>query len=296
MKIKSSLLIAFVSFLLMVSFPLSSQERTAVSPYITFQYIKDSDESRHLQTTLTYSLNRMEIPLPGMEISFFSEAAGKELLGTAITDEKGVARIELTKNISLPLNKTGFWAFGTEFKGNDTIEAGNSELSIKDVNLEMTLMEVDSIKTVTLKAYTSENKKEIPVAGEVVKLYVPRMFSLLPVGEATLDENGTANLEFPSDIPGDSEGNLTIISRIEENPAFGNVEKKIDKKWGIPASNPLPVTHRALWTKTPPMWMIITLSILLAGVWGHYLFAIISLILIKRDSRKKKNQKISATK
>ncbi len=54
------------------------------------------------------------------------------------------------------------------------------------------------------------------------------MFSLLPIGEATLDEYGTASLEFPSDLPGDREGNLTIIARFEENPAFGNVEKKID--------------------------------------------------------------------
>jgi hypothetical protein len=296
MKIRLSVIVAAFSFLIMISFPLLSQVNTIKSPYIQLQYFKNSDDSRFLQTTLTYSLNRMEIPLPGMEISFFSDGAGKELLGTALTNEKGVARFEVTNNISLPLNREGLWAFSTQFNGNDTIKAGSSEISVKDVKLEMTLSEVDSIKTITLKAITSENKKEIPVSGEVVMIYVPRMFSLLPVGEATLDENGTANLEFPSDIPGDSEGNLTIISRFDENPTFGNVEKKIDKKWGIPASNSVPVAHRALWTKTPPMWMIITLSILLTGVWGHYLFAIISLIMIKRDSNKNKNKKIITTK
>lgn len=296
MKIRLSVIVAAFSFLIMTSFPLFSQGKTIFSPYIQLQYFKNSDDSRFLQTTLTYSLNRIEIPLPGMEISFFSDAAGKELLGTALTNEKGVARFEVANNISLPLNKEGLWAFSTQFSGNDTIKAGSSELSIKDVKLEMTLTEVDSIKTITLKAVTSENKKEIPVSGEVIMIYVPRMFSLLPVGEATLDENGTANLEFPSDIPGDSEGNLTIISRFDENPTFGNVEKKIDKKWGIPASNSTPAAHRALWTKTPPMWMIITLSILLTGVWGHYLFAIISLIMIKRDSNKKKSKKIITTK
>jgi hypothetical protein len=30
------------------------------------------------------------------------------------------------------------------------------------------------------------------------------------------------------------------------------------------------------------------LSILLTGVWGHYLFAIISLFLIKREAKRKK--------
>lgn len=287
---RSSGIVAVLSFLLMRSFPLFSQGNTLINPYIQLQYFKNTDNNRSLNATLTYSLNRMEIPLSGMEISFFSEAAGKKLLGTASTDEKGVARLELTKEINLPLNTEGFWAFSTVFKGNDTIEAANSDLSIKDVNLEMTLLEVDTIRTISLKAFTSDETKNIPLSGEVVMIYVPRMFSLLPVGEASLDENGTASLEFPSDIPGDSEGNLTIISKFEEHPTFGNVEVKAVKNWGVPTSKPVPITHRALWTKTAPRWMIITLSILLTGVWGHYLFAIISLIRIKRESKKQKKQ------
>jgi hypothetical protein len=102
------------------------------------------------------------------------------------------------------------------------------------------------------------------------------------------DENGSASLEFPTDLPGDSEGNLTIIAKFEEHETFGNVERASQQKWGIPSVNPAPIAHRALWTKTPPMWMIITLSILLTGVWGHYLFAIISLIIIKKESKKQK--------
>jgi hypothetical protein len=286
MKNGSSIFFTLLSFLLLVSYPIFSQEETVISPYIQLQYFKNTDESRFLKTTLTYSLNRMEIPIPGMEISFFSEASGKELLGTVFTDDKGVASLELTRDIRLPIDEEGLWEFSTEFKGNDTIEAGSSELSIKDVKLEMSLQEVDSIKTISLKAVTTEHDSDIPVSEEVVMIYVPRMFSMLPVGEANLDESGTASLEFPSDLPGDSVGNLTIISKFEEHPDFGNIEKKIEIKWGVPYVNKAPVAHRALWTKTAPMWMIITLSVLLAGVWGHYLFAIISLILIKRDSKK----------
>jgi hypothetical protein len=33
--------------------------------------------------------------------------------------------------------------------------------------------------------------------------------------------------------------------------------------------------------------MIYTLTILLSGVWGHYLFAIISLIRIKMEAKRK---------
>jgi hypothetical protein len=287
MKNQISKLISLLSLLIIISVSSYSQEKTVITPYIQLQYYKNTDDQRILQTSLTYSKNRMELPLPGMEISFFTIAGKKELIASATTDEKGIAKFKIGDNTNLSVNSEGLWSFSSEYKGNDTIEAGTSEITIKDVKLEVTFSVADSIKTMTFKAVTTEKGGEIPVSGEVVKIYVPRMFSLLPVGEATLDEKGAASIEFPSDLPGDTLGNITIISRFEEHPAFGNVEKRIVQKWGVPTKYSVPTTHRALWTKTPPRWMIITLSILLTGVWGHYLFAVISLIIIKIDAKRK---------
>lgn len=278
-----------LTFLLQLIFSISyAQEAALITPYIQLQYFKDNDNNSSLKTTLTYSKNRMELPLPGMKITFYSVAGEKKLLTTSTTDENGVARFPIVDIIKVPVNGDGLWSFTTDFGGNDTIEAANAELAVKDVILEMTVTEADSIKTITLNATTMEYGRTVPVAGEVVMIYVPRMFSLLPVTEATLDETGTVTVEFPSDLPGDTLGNLEIIARIEENPTYGNVEKTAIQQWGIPTSYSVPVSHRALWTKTAPKWMIFTLTILLTGVWGHYMFAVISLILIKIDARKQK--------
>ena len=73
------------------------------------------------------------------------------------------------------------------------LKAETSEVTVRDMRLEMTLSEADSIKTVTLNAFTTEGGKEKPVSGEAVKVYVPRMFSLLPIGELTLDDAGSCN-------------------------------------------------------------------------------------------------------
>jgi hypothetical protein len=289
MKKNTSSTILLLSFLILFSAKATSQEKTMISPYITLQYFKNSDNQRILKTTLTYSKNRMELPLPGMEISFF-KGAGKELIATIVTDNKGVAKIDLTGDLKLTASVEGMWTLSSEFKGNDTIEAGTSEINIRDVRLEMALTEPDSIKTVSVNAFINENGKDKPVAGEIVKIYVPRMFSLLPLGEVTLDETGAATLEFPSDLPGDSTGYITVIAKFEENEKFGNVEKVSKLKWGVPTKYSEPKYHRALWTKTAPKWMIYTLSILLAGVWGHYLFAIISLIRIRIASKKQEDK------
>jgi len=287
MKKKLIYIILLLSLLPVFSMNVFSQDSAVISPYIQLQYFKNTDDQRVLQTNLTYSKNRMELPLPGMEISFFTGADKKELIATALTDNKGVARLELNTDTKLKTDKNGMWAFSSEFKGNDTVKAGTSEITVKDVRLEMVLTLVDTVKTITVKAFIKVNGTEKPVSGEAVKVYVPRMFSLLPISELTLDDSGTATVEFPSDLPGDKEGNLTLIARFEENQIFGNVEKRETLKWGLPTDYSVPKTHRALWTKTAPRWMIYTLSILLAGVWGHYLFALISLIRIKLDAKRK---------
>ena len=66
-----------------------------------------------------------------------------------------------------------------------------------------------------------------------MKVYVPRMFSLLPIGELTLDDTGTASVEFPSDLPGDKEGNMTIIAKFEENPDFWECRKTVKRLNGV---------------------------------------------------------------
>lgn len=288
MKKKSIYGLLLLVLLPVVSLRLYSQDAAKIKPYVTLQYFKDTEGKRILQTTLTYSKNRMELPLPGMEIAFYTGSDHKVLFTKSATDIRGIAKFELSDDIKPEKTADGMWAFSSQFSGNDTIEGGTSEVTVRDMRLEMALSGADSIKTITLKAVTSEGGKEKPVSGETVIVYVPRMFSLLPIGELTLDDAGTATIEFPSDLPGNKEGNLTIAARMEENATYGNIEKRETIKWGVPTDYSVPVTHRALWTKIAPRWMIYSLSILLAGVWGHYLFAIISLIRIKADADKKK--------
>lgn len=263
-----------------------SQEKKKITPYIQLQYFSDNDGQKSLRTTLTYSKNRMELPLPGMNIAFYSGEKSKLKIAEIVTDNKGISNLLLADLKGIAADAAGKYHFSSLFEGNDTIESSNSELAVKDISLLMELSTVDSTRKVILSASAIENGRKIPVKGEVVQVYVTRMFSLLPLGEVTLDDSGSGSLDFPSDLPGDKEGNLTVIAKIEENPAYGNLEKRQNIKWGKIETSKIPSGHRALWTKTAPRWMIYTLTILLAGVWGHYMYTIICIIRIKRASKK----------
>jgi hypothetical protein len=262
-----------------------SQEKSTIRPTLILSYVK-TNGAGSLAAKLSYAPETTELPLTGREIIFYT-TEGKKELGKVSTDMNGSAILKFSESEKLPADAQGNWAFSAEFGGNDTIDAASAEVTGRDVILDMTLSLVDSVKTVSVSAYTYDGTSKTPVAGEVVTVSVPRMFSYLPIGDITLDDNGTGSIEFPSDIPGDSTGYVTVVGRFFEHPSFSTVESRIAEKWGIPTHYSLPSTHRALWTKTPPTWMIITLSILLAGVWGHYMFAVISLILIRIDAKRK---------
>ncbi|MCK4855668.1 MAG: hypothetical protein KAT31_15425, partial [Bacteroidales bacterium] len=114
--------------------------------------------------------------------------------------------------------------------------------------------------------------------------YVPRSFSLLPVGEEWF-EGGKAQLNFPTTLPGDSIGNLTIIARIEDHELYGNVEAVAMKDWGLAMPRVVVKNRRGLGDTDAPLWMVYTLIVLLSVVWFHYLYVFYLMIKIKKLRR-----------
>jgi hypothetical protein len=282
--VEGMMLVLFVSNTLIVS---GQELAVKESPTLDFTYLKKSDGSKLLTATLTIFRNRITYPIVGSKITFFLGTDTSTVVIPANAD--GKAYLIVQPGAALPVNKDGFTKCVAAFGGNDTLESVETTIAVKDAVLKMSLDLVDSVKTVTVWAFIPGNDGDsIPLAGETVNVYVERMFSPLKIGEGTFDEGGRFTCEFPPDLPGEADGTVRIIARIEENEQYANIENERNYPWGVPSMHGATGSHRALWTEIAPMWMIITLTILLLGVWGHYIYAIIQLILIKRESKKLK--------
>lgn len=255
---------------------------TKISPYMLLTYLKDTDSQQILQAKMTNITQIGEVPLQGLPIRFYNN---ETLLGEAITDASGSASCIIGSSMPLVAGEDGSWSFSAIFEGDSLTEETSGELSIIDVNIEMNLSEEEGDRTVTLYATMLTGDGAVPVTGEEIGVYVPRMFSLLPVSTGMLDDKGTLKIKFPDDIPGDSIGNLTVIGRFNDHYSFGNVERREDVMWGTEAQKAPPV-YRSLWSTLAPKWMIVTLAILLLGVWGHYTYVIINLFRIRKDGLK----------
>lgn len=280
--------ILWIVLLVCYSFSSSlAQDKELKSPRIDFTCLKRTDGSRLLNAKVYLFEDRQTIPIRGIKVNI---VPGIDTLKLPITtDENGVATLLIDKATKLDVNSDGFTKYSADFAGNDTLEPVNGEILEKEAFLKLYLKDIDSVRTVKARFFTKDSKGDtIPLAGETVNLYVPRLFSLFKFGEETTDDDGFVSVEFPNDLPGEQDGTISIIAKIEDNETYGNIETKQLARWGIPVINRIPETHRALWGEIAPVWMIITLSILLIGVWGHYIYVIVQLILVKKERNKQK--------
>ncbi|HRH65351.1 MAG TPA: hypothetical protein PLU53_03565 [Bacteroidia bacterium] len=135
------------------------------------------------------------------------------------------------------------------------------------------------------KALVTAN--DTPVKDVEVKLYVKRLFSLLPVGDATAtDEEGVASFEFPGDIPADLDGKLTIFAKIEDDENFGNVEASGKADWGVPRTDSQKMERSLSGSRSNAPWVFIIVSnIIIIGIWGTLIYVIMQLFKIRKLSR-----------
>lgn len=290
MEVKNiyKILILLLSFSLLISNAYSQEdeevtEETTYEPILKFSYLKNTEGNRILKCTILTRLEGKWTPIENAELTFSVSGDSIIELGTQKSDNLGVAVLEVDKSINIPTDENGATTYTVEYKGVENSEPNSEELTIVDVNLEMSLEEIDSVKTIIVKASKKGAEGEIvPVEDQDVNIYVKRLYSNLKVGQAYLEEGtGEGSLEYKL-IPGDSLGNIIIIARIDEHEEFGNVEVRQTINWGTPVSYAIKDIKREIWTDEAPLWMTITVIIFVLGVWYHLILVFIRMWKIKK--------------
>lgn len=233
-----------------------------------------------------------QIPAVGLTFNFFVSDDGEPVeLGSAKSDEDGKAILKIEPGFDFPKDDDNYVNITAVFDGNDNYEATETELQFKDVIIDLDFVEEDGTKYISYSGKIITKDGLIPLADDDVFFYVPRMFSYLKIADGWFEENGEGVAEYPENIIGDSAGRLEVHARILDHWDYGNVDRIQTVDWArkshlIAAERPT----RELWTPIAPLWMIITLIIMLAGVWGHYIYAMYELYMIKKIS-KRENKK-----
>jgi hypothetical protein len=265
---------------------------TEITPTMTLVYLCTSNDSVILTANLFARRETGNFALENAEIEFTASNDNENrILGKIRADYTGTSVLKVFTKSGLPMDKEGKTTYTASFPGKGKYLAVSQNVAFKRARIVITFSKVDSIRTIHVKAsQIGANNEEKPLPKETVGVYIPMMLSNMKIGEITLDDDGGGSIEYPGSFVGDSLGNITILGMIEENDLFGTVKGKSSISWGIPKQYYLAERPtRELWTPVAPIWMIITLIIMLTGVWAHYVYAVIQLVMIKRHSKERKN-------
>ena len=193
------------------SLALAQEDEEKHRTYLGLEYTQ-SDVQKMLAATLTARIagERGRRRVEDAEVAFLYISDTSEiLLGKAITNMDGDALFELPPSADLELNSDGEFLFMAVFKGDSDYREVSKDIAIKSMTLELSFIEIDSVKNIVATAYEiGVDGGKFPVHEDVV-FYVPRQFSNLNIGEVEL-EDGEGMIEFPVTLPGDSLGNLKI--------------------------------------------------------------------------------------
>ena len=156
--------------------------------------------------------------------------------------------------------------------------------AMEDAIVSVSFSEENDTKTIIAKA---TDQAGLPIEDLELYFFVKRTFSLLPIGDGfnSTDEEGLLEIEFPNDLPGDTDGNLIIVTQIFESDLYNDLSLEATKNWGIPIVIEDPkVEKRSLWAAAAnaPLSLIIIVSLMIFSVWFIIGFIIYKLFKISK--------------
>ena len=218
----------------------------------------------------------------GIKLTLLNQE-GEVPLTTLTTNAAGEALLRIEPGYSLPVDEKGYTVIMARYAGHDSLKAAKKKLKFMDLTLDLAFAVVDSVKQITAAAYQFDSLgNKNPVPGLKLSIGVERLYSNLYLQKVKTGTDGTVTIEFPDDIPGDSTGAITVIARVNENKKFGTVTKTARINWGTVVDYTIVANGRSLFGDEAPLWMIISVFIILSGAWFHFILAIVKVLRIKK--------------
>jgi len=259
------------------------EEIELIAPSMDLQTIQRADGSVVLTVALRARIDGSLRLLWGLKVRFYQETSDGEIeLGEAISDQKGVSRVEVNPE-KIKAEKSGMLTFIARYGGNKSLEEVEETISITRAILRAGPLKGDDGYSLNLSLMSGSEEQANPLPEMDLNVYVQRMFTPLRIGETATDDEGSAVIEIPDSFTGDAAGNITLLVRLEDNDDYGIVEASVVQPWGIPVSDQITKMPRSLFSQDPPLWMLITFIVLMVTVWGHYLVIVYELVKLRKD-------------
>lgn len=267
---------------------INQEKPEKIAARMSLRYFKKADGAQSLKVSVWYKEGKKNIPVENTLVNLYlEEVSDQGILGNVTTDENGEATYILTDRFQQYAEGKYEFIFISKLMNEEQFQSAEEEITIKKSNIVFDLSEEDSTVSVKL-THVAGPDSLVPISDSELKIGIRRSFSILPIGEPiTTDENGSGSVHYSGDVPGDKEGNLRIVAKVEDHDDIGNIEYEIPVKWGVPV-NPVILEKRSLWASgaNAPIPLVSVSVAIVLGIWSVLFYLVLQLFKIKKISKK----------
>lgn len=249
-------------------------------------YYNDNNKMQYLKAVTKSKINGKFRQVPDIHVSFFiTSDSPSNLLGKAVTNDKGIATLFLPPSAKSAWNKSPKQTFLVVSDMSKEYDAVHSNF-----DLTKSRIQIDTLPDRKITATFSEFRDSawMPVKGVDMKVAVKRLGGDLNVNETptyTTDSLGIVSADFKQEnLPGDNAGNLVLIAQVEDNDTYGNLTNEKTVPWGVISKFVSGFNERSLFARRelPPLWLEGMIFTIVIFVWGIMVYLFFQIRKIKR--------------
>lgn len=276
-------LLLFVFAVSLLSGQLAAQEEG--KKIVKLHYVNSNNSVQYLLLESVLKKGKVLTPITHQSYKIYLDSAGTNLISNLKTDETGKAKAFIPPSLKAVWDASSQHTFIVMAGDEEVI----SDFVITKAKITLDTSNADGVRNITVSVLKKEDTKWVPAADVEMKVGIQRLGGILSAGEEdnyTTDSSGTVTVEFKRDkLPGDQNGNLLLVAKVEDNELFGSliVEKKA--LWGVATKvDTAFFDQRTLWSTRfrTPYWLLFMAYSIIFGVWGTLIYLIRQVIKIKK--------------
>lgn len=268
----------------------SAQDSSAAEPSVNLRYFINNNSVQYLIVESRIKVGKKFQPLSRQVVKLFLDRTSPEDLITKVyTDENGKAKIIIPPVLKDKWNSSPKHNFIGVLEATSVEDERTTELEITKAKIEMDTLNEEGTRTINVKMMFMENKDWVPARDVEMKVGISRQGSILSAGDEetyTTDTSGTASVEYNKDnLPGDQQGNIVLVVKVEDNDQYGNLRIEKTVPWGVavmPEKNFF--DQRTLWSTRfeTPLWLLFMAYSIFISVWIILIYLVFQIVKIKK--------------
>lgn len=268
-----------LAVLLSAGLSATTQDSAKKDLIVSIGYHNVNNEWAYLSIAAKAKIEGKFQPVKGTRIRLYLDKDSAAcLIGNLMTDAIGEAIATLAPSLKDRWNSAPTHALIAISEGDAIFNPTKTDATVTKAHMKI---DTGAGRTMIVSLMEWKEGTWTPVKGVEIKVDIKRSGRDLSAGDKesyTTDSTGSITAAFNREnMPGDKNGYLTLVAKIEDNDTYGNLRMEKTVPWGTILNLSSHFNDRSLWAaryKTP-IWLLLMEYSIFFSVWGVIIYLLI---------------------